>query len=542
MARVDGGYLAARALKIQGVERIFTLSGAHIDPIYRGCAPMGIPFLDTRHEQAAAHMAEGWARATGRPGVALVTAGPGLTNTISGIVNAFVSGSPMVLLAGRSPLKEFLVGVLQELDQARLVRPITKWAETCFETKRIPEYVATAFRHALSDRPGPVYLDVPMDILMGEVTEEEVFFPPPVTPPRPQGDPALIRQAAALLAGAARPVAVAGSGVWWSQADAQFRRLVEMAALPVAFTYRGIGALPSDHPLALGAYGQEDADVILSVGSRYRSLSFRSDVKVIQVDIDGAELGRIRPATVPIAGDAGAVLGQLMKEMEGRQVAERGAWLGELRRRQEEHQARLAPLWNSSAVPIHPLRLCREVRDFLNDDALFAVDGGDIGDFGRQTLRVHHMGQNLGGSPLGCLGSGLPFVLAAKAAYPQKQALILSGDGTFGLSAMEMDTAIRHRLPIVCVISNDGAWGMIKHGQEIKYGPGAVVATELGVRRYDKMVEALGGHGEFVQRPEDIRPALERAFASGLPACVNVLTDPTATSDTSVRYATTLGR
>ena len=317
VTKIDGGTMVARALRAEGVRYLFTLSGGHIDLIYNGCARLGIGLVDTRHEQSAVHAAEGWARATGEPGVALVTAGPGVTNAVTAIVNAWVSASPLVVLAGRSPLKEFEVGALQDIDHLCLVQAHTKWARTCLEARRIPEYVSIAFRHACTGRPGPVFLDIPADVLYEEVEETEVTFPEHYrTTARASGDPQLVREAVAMLARAQRPVVHAGSGVWWSGAAEELRELVAVMEVPVVTSNRAQGAVPDDHPLCLSGLGMRfvsDADVVLAVGARHLSPE-RPAAKVLQVDIDAREIGHNRAVEIGIVGDAKAVLRQLVDE------------------------------------------------------------------------------------------------------------------------------------------------------------------------------------------------------------------------------------
>ena len=529
MAEINGGRLVAKVLKQEGVECIFGLSGGHIDSIFQGCLDEKIRVIDTRHEQAAVFMAEGWARVTGKPGVAVVTAGPGVTNAVTGLWNALERASPIIVFGGRSPLKEFEWGSLQDMDSLSLAQTVTKWARAGYETKRVAEYVSMAFRQALGGRPGPTYLEFPVDVLGAKVAEEEVTLPKNYrTTARPQGDPTLVKEAVDLLLGAERPLVIAGSGVWWSQAAKELREFIELTKIPLG---RGQGSVPADHPLCVGAtrVGTKDADVVFLLGTRLnfmlgfgRPPVFSENSRWIQVDIEPTEIGRNRPIDIGIIGDAKAVLKQMIEEARDRcQGRKELPWVEECREQLKSQQEQFEPLLNSDSVPVHPARLCKEIRDFIDREATIVVDGGDISVWGFLSLKSYKPGHFLGVTPSGTLGVGTAFAMAARLARPDKQVLLLSGDGSFGLNGMEFDTMVRHKLPIVCVISNDGAWGMVKHEQQAK-GPDRVIATELGFVRYDKMVEALGGYGEAVERPEDIRPALERAFASGRPACINV--------------------
>ena len=530
MGKINGGELAVRVLKQEGVECLFALCGGQIDSILQGCRDEGIRVIDTRHEQAAVFAAEGWALLTGKPGVAAVTAGPGMTNGVTGLWNALGKACPIVVFGGRSPLRQFELGAIQDMDSLALAKTVTKWARAGYETRRIAEYVSMAFRHALGGRPGPAYLEFPDDVLGASVDEEEVVLPADYrTPARPLGDPDQVSRAVDLLLKAERPLIVGGMGLWWSQAAGELREFVELTGIP----FTG-DALPADHPLRLNPRaGTDQADVVLVLGTRLdfrqgfgRTPLFSKDSRWIQVDIEQTEIGRNRPIEVGIVGDVGAVLRQMTEEARDRcQGRKELPWVKAVRERsQEALQNRVAGHIDSDNSPVHPARLCREIRDVLDRDATMIFDGGEISGWGMSVLRSYHPGHMLSIVPTGTLGVGTSYAIAARLARPDKQILLLSGDGSFGLNPMEFDTMVRHNLPIVCVISNDGGWGMIRRFQ-LSQGKGRAVGSELeSFARYDKLVESLGGYGEAVEKPEDIRPALERAFASGLPACINVRT------------------
>lgn len=539
----DGGDLVVKALKWEGVKYVFALSGEYIQSIMDACLDEGIRLIDVRHEQAAVHMADGWARINRRPGVALVTAGPGVANAVSGMAVASKQGSPVVLIAGRTPFSEFDTGSGQDLDQTGLMRTITKWSATCYEITRIPQYISQAFRYALFPPMGPVFIDFPADILESEIDEESISFIPTVSPAKPLGEQRLIEAAIEVLFQAKKPLAIAGSGVWWAGAEEELREFIETTGIPLLLSQMARGILPEDHPLCFGPFrpGTREADVILVIGARLnRWLSkglpplFGTNQKWVQIDINPGEIGRNRPIDIGIVGDAKEVLKQMTQLAKGR-VWQTGAWVEECRRHLQERWKRMEEDMLSDKVPIHPLRLCYEISRFLDRDAILCIDGGDIAVFATMAIRVYQPGNWLDMGNMGFLGTGIPFGIAAKLSYPQKQVLVLTGDGSFGFNAMEMDTAVRHNVPIVVVIANDGAWGMIKHRQEIIYG--RTIGTELGFKHYERIVEALGGYGEYVEKPQDIRPALERAFASGVPACINVRTDPTAISLATLRTA-----
>ncbi len=536
MGKLDGGQLVVRVLQREGVRYLFSLSGGHLLRIYDATIDAGIRIIDTRHEQAAGHMAEGWSLSTGEMGVCAVTAGPGLTDAVTAVANARMSNSPMLVLGGRSALFENDMGALQDLDQMSLMTPITKWAGRCHETKRIPEYMSMAYRHALSGRPGPAYLELPFDILSNQVEESEVVFPDNDRPRyRAAGQPEAIEEAAAVLARAERPIVICGAGGFWANASEALTSFVEKTGIPVMTRSYGKGVVPDSNRLTLagsmmatmGPMSQADAVLLLGCRLNFSMLygrQFGPGVKIIQVDIEPTELGFNRGPDVGIHGDIKVVLEQLTQAVPS---TPKRAWGAEAVKMVKEATEMSLAAMDMNAVPVHPQRLVCDIRDVVGGEGVYVCDGGDIHLFGVETFPSERPGSLLAtGLAFGCLGVGLPFALSAKLAHPDRTVILLSGDGTFGLNGMEFDTAVRHRIPVVCVVGNDQAWGMIKHGQEAMFGKERVCGCELGPVRYDLMVRDLGGHGEFVERPEDIRPALERAIDSGKPACVNVLTDP----------------
>ena len=533
---IHGGWLVAKILKKEGVEVVFTLSGGHIAAIYDGCMREGIRVVDTRHEQAAVHAAEGWAKSTRTPGVALLTAGPGVTDGVTGVANAYLAGSPILVIGGAAPLGFWDRGALQEMGQIDLLRPITKWARTVHETSRLAEYTAMAFRQMLSGKPGPAFLEMPMDVLNNFVDTDTFFDPGEPANYRSSGrifpDPELVHKAAELLEHAKRPVIMAGTAVWWCDASEPLRKLAERIQAPVFLNGAGRGCLPPTHPLFFSSARRkalEGADTILAVGTR---MDFRLNhgqpplipaaANLIWFDLAAEDIGVNRGVSVGLVGDVGV---SMLQVAEATRQLDQQEWLTYIRG--EEHKAleRDNALMNSTAVPIHPMRFCREIRDFIDEDTTVVGDGGDIVSYGGRVINVAKPGYWLDPGPMGCLGTGTGFAMAAQIARPGQKVLILHGDGAFGLNGMEFESMVRQKLPIVSIIGNDGAWGQIKHPQRALIGHATAAELTPGTR-YDKMVEALGGHGELVERPEDIRPALARAFASGLPACVNVLIDP----------------
>ena len=539
---ITGSEILARALARQGVEVAFYLMGGPMLAAESACIAEGIRMIDVRHEQAAAMMANAYSRVLNRPSVCIAASGPGTTNLVTGVANAFVDGAPIVAIGGSSPISQLGKGAFQEVDQVGMMRPIVRWAERVYDPRRIPELVATAFCQAFGGRPGPVYLDLPGDVLYRQVDEAEVAWTEPFDARRralPAGDPDLVWRAVDILAGAERPVLISGSGILWSDAADELRALVDQAGIPFYTTPQGRGVIPEDHALCFlsaRATAFREADVILVVGTRLNYVvgyaqapRFAADAKLIQVDIDPAEIGRNRPADIGIVGDARMVLRQLAEADGGRVDAKRYAeWLAHLAAVDRGKRAAQETAMRSDAIPIHPLRLCKEVRDFLDRDAILVVDGQEILNYGRQAIPTYTARHRLNSGPFGTMGVGLPYGLGAKAAKPDTQVLVLHGDGSFGLNAMELDTAVRHHLPVITVISLNGGWT----ADPDRNKPG----RELGYTRFDRMAEALGCHGEFVETPDGIRPALERAAGAGVPAVVNVVTDWRARA-TTVQFA-----
>ena len=540
MGSITGSELLAKSLKAQGMDTLFYLMGGPMLETESACIKLGVRAIDSRHEQGASMMAHAYSRLTRRPGVCMASSGPGTINMATGVANAFVDAAPLVAVGGTSPRVYFGMDAFQEVDQLSMFKPITKWATRILDAKRIPDVVATAFRQATSGRPGPVFLDLPGDILGEVVDESSVTMPAQWKPaPRAHGDPAAITEAIALLSRAERPLIIAGSGVWWSDAGAALQTFVGAAGIPFYTTPLSRGSIAEDHELAFlfaRAKAFSEADVVLNVGTRFnyiiqfgRPPRWAADLKVIQVDVDPTELGHNRPADVPIFGDARAVLQQLTAEARGKlDKARYRTWVERLKSIDAEKGLESEKAMSDDKVPIHPLRLCKEVRDFLRRDAILVVDGQEILNYGRQSIPTFTAGHRLNSGPFGCMGVGLPFGIGAKVACPDKQVVVLHGDGSYGINGMEIDTAVRHKIPVLVVISCNGGWTADPKQDK----PG----RNLGYTRYDKVAMDLGAHGEFVEKPHEIRPALERAWASKKPAVVNVKTDYRARA-TTVRFS-----
>ncbi|MFP8876308.1 MAG: thiamine pyrophosphate-binding protein [Myxococcota bacterium] len=534
MPSINGGQLAARALKAAGVDCVFTLCGGHVMPIYIGCQELGIRVVDVRHEQAAVHAADSWARCNpGKIGVAVVTAGPGVTDGVTGIANAWRANSPILVFGGQGPFEQLRRGSLQEMDHIGVVRPITKYADAVYQTPRVAEYVELAIRHAVSGVPGPAYLEIPMDVLMQSVEEEEVQVPRIRTEsPRISPDRDYVREAIEVLQASERPMLMAGTSVKWSNAAATMNRFIAETHIPSFTNGMGRGSVPPDSPEFLNR-SRRDAlkqiDCIVLAGTL---LDFRmrfgqtipADAKIIQLEMDATLIGQNRQADVPLVGNLDCAFEMLLEEMKNGGVQlDYSGWRDSLREIEVAAEAKVQAQLDSDEVPIDPQRMCREVRDWLEtlDDPVVIGDGGDIVATAAKILPVRREGAWMDPGPLGTLGVGMPFALAAQLANPGKPVVIVYGDGAFGLNGFEYDTAVRFNLPIVGIMGNDGAWGQMMRPQKGLYG--TTENTLLNFSRYDKVVEALGGHGEFVENPDEVRPALERAIASGKPALVNVI-------------------
>jgi acetolactate synthase-1/2/3 large subunit len=539
VADFTGGELVARVLEQAGVGHVFTLCGGHILPIYDGCVKDGIAVIDVRHEQAAAHAADAYARLTRNIGVAIVTAGPGVTDAVTGIANAHAARSPVLLIGGAAPLGLRGLGALQEMEQVALLRPITKGAWSVAETRQIPEVLTTAIRVALSGRPGPVFVEIPVDLLLGTIEDRLAPIPAGYVHRTPlAGDAAAVERVAALLAGAERPVVMAGAGVYWDDAAGALARLADAAGAPVFMNGAGRGCLAAEHPLAFSqargfALGQ--ADVVLVLGAPLdfrlgygRSPTFAEDARVCMVDCDPEELGRNRPLAVGITGHLARVLDQLAAALPSGLPARTADWRARVSDKEREARERLDAQCAADDIPVSHYRWAAEIARHVTPETIVVGDGGDVVGCASKIVRLHRPGQWLDPGPFGCLGVGPPFAIAAKLLHPDRRILLIAGDGALGLNGMELETAIRFKLPMTCIVGNDGGWGQIRNPQLSFFGADRAVATSLPNTRFDLMVEALGGRGVLVREPKEIGPALERALSSDDVWCINVVLDPAA--------------
>jgi acetolactate synthase-1/2/3 large subunit len=531
MPRVQGhgGALALGPLAEAGAHEIFTLSGGHVFPFYDACRALGWPIYDTRHEQTATFAAEAVAKLTRRPGIAVLTAGPGVTNGVSAVTTARFNGSPLVVLGGRAPEARWGSGSLQELDHVPILASVTKHAETVRSLSEVPRAVAQAASLAASPHRGPVFLDFPIDVVFASGEAPAAHYEPArgLEP-----DPDEIQRAATLLARAERPVVVVGSDVWWNDAVEPMRRLVETLRLPAYANGLGRGCVPADHELACSRTRSmwSEADVVMVVGA---PLDFRlgfgrfGTAQVIHVVDDPSQVAGHVPLAAAPAGDLVAILEGIVEEatrLPGR-PASREAWIERLRAAEAEARAKEAVELASDAVPIHPARIYGELAKRLERDAVVVGDGGDFVSFAGRLVDVYEPGTWLDPGPFGCLGTGLGYALGARVVYPSRQVVLLAGDGAFGFSGLDVDTLVRHRMPVAIVVGNNGIWGLEKHPMRALYGYDVAADLQPGCR-YDRVVEALGGAGETVTDPSELGPALDRALAADVPYLVNVVMDP----------------
>jgi len=524
--------MVAQAIAAEGVDVVFTLSGGHVMPVYEGCRREGIRVVDVRHEQSAAHAAEAWGRVRRACGVALVTAGPGVTGTVTAVANSLSAQTPVVVLGGARPLGQAEQGALQELDQLALMKPITKWAAVCPTPGQIYRFVSTAFRHALAPPRGPVYLELPADVLFGKA-DPESRPRPSRTPVRTSGDPLELEKAVDLLNRAERPAVVAGSGIWWDGAARHLAAFVETGVLPTFLSGSGRGSLPPEHALFFQharTTALEEADVVCVIGTpldfRLRFGRFAAP-GLIHVHGDPRELGRNRVPGAALAGDCALVLEAFAEGVE-KPGGGRAAWLAHLREAEsawwDEHRAAV----ESDTVPINHYRLGRELDRVLEPGTVVIGDGGDVVAAVSRVLRVHEPGHWLDPGPFGCLGVGPGYAIGVGAAGFGSTLVCVMGDGAFGLNGMDFDSLVRFSIPAVLVVGNDAAWGEVRQPQIGFYGEEGEIATRLAPSRYDRLCDVFGGHGEHVETPAEIGPALERALGSGEPAIVDVALDPDA--------------
>jgi acetolactate synthase I/II/III large subunit len=523
------GRLIARRLKASGIDTVFTLSGGHLFSIYDGCRSEGIRLIDTRHEQTAAFAAEGWSKVTRQPGVAALTAGPGVTNGMSAMAAAQQNSSPLLVLGGRAPAQRWGMGSLQEIDHVPFVAPLTRFAATAPSAEAVSGLIDEALRAAVGAPSGVAFIDFPMDHVFSVAADDGRPGALTDLPAAPPADGDALDRAAGLLAAAQRPVIMAGTNVWWGHAEAALLRLAEQRQIPVLMNGMARGTVPADHPLAFSrarskALAEADVAVVVGVPMDFRlgfGGVFGPETQLIVADRAQPERDHPRPIAAGLYGDLSATLTALAEPT----AAGHDDWLAELRTIEAAVRDREQVDLADDRSPLHPMRVYAELAPLLERDAIVVIDAGDFGSYAGRVIDSYVPGAWLDSGPFGCLGSGPGYALAAKLARPDRQVVLLQGDGAFGFSGMEWDTLVRHNVPVVSVIGNNGIWALEKHPMEALYGY-SVVAELRPETRYDKVVRALGGHGELVSTPAELRPALKAALSNGLPAVVNVLTDP----------------
>jgi thiamine pyrophosphate-dependent acetolactate synthase large subunit-like protein len=527
----DGGRLAAETLRRCDVDTMFTLSGGHLFPLYDGCVKAGIRLVDTRHEQTATFAAEGWAKVTRRPGVAALTAGPGVTNGVSAITSAYMNGSPVLVIGGRAPTARWGAGSLQELDHLPIVASITKKATTAASSEQLPGLIDSGLRAACTPHRGPAFVDVPLDAWgMSAVTLPDSPHPEELAGGEP--DPDAVTAVAKLVREAARPVLMVGADVFWGRAEDELRAFAERARLPTFANGLGRGLLPADHELSFSrvrgtAFGEADLVVVAGAPLDFR-LGFGrfGDARVVHIaDSPGGVAAHV-DLVASVAGDLARTISALADGASSpAATGEREVWVTRLRDEEQSRRAREADDLASDASPIRPTRVYGELRRRLERDAIVIGDGGDFVSYAGKYVDTYLPGGFLDPGPYGCLGTGSGYALAAALAHTDRQVVVMWGDGALGFSLGDLDTLVRFGADVVGVVGNNGIWGLEKHPMRLIYGYDVVAELRPGTR-YDEVMTALGGHGELVTAPDEIGPALDRAFATSGPSLVNVLTDP----------------
>ena len=542
--RISGGHLVAKALKNEGVDVIWTLCGGHIIDIYDGCLDEGIDIVDVRHEQVAAHAADGYARMTGRPGCAVVTAGPGTTDAVTGVANAFRAESPMLLIGGQGALSQHKMGSLQDLPHVDILQPITKFAATVPHTARVADMVSMAFRECMNGAPGPSFLEIPRDVLDATVERDDARIPGPGryrASTRSLADARDIERLADILVASERPCILLGSQVWTCRAADEAAAFLRALNLPAYMNGAGRGTLPPGDPHHFHRtrrYAFDKADAIVIVGTPFDfrmgyGRRLNQAATVVQIDMDYRTVGKNRDVSLGLVGDVGAILAAVADAATGRAdngARRREAWLAELRAAERKATEKLMPDFLSESIPISPYRVAWEINEFLTEDTIYIGDGGDVVTVSAQAVQPRRPGHWMDPGPLGTLGVGVPFAMAAKRVHPDKEVFCYFGDGAFSLTGWDFETCLRFNLPFLGVVGNNSAMNQIRFGQISKYGAQrGNVGNKLGDVDFDRFAEMLGGHGESVREPQQLRPALERAreaVKSGKPALVNVWVDP----------------
>ena len=541
--RPDGGELLARTLKAAGVTEIFALHGGHLECFWQGCVRHGLRLTDFRHEASAGHAADAYARTTGRLGVCVVTSGPGFTNAITAITNAYLDGVPVLFIVSSPPLRDVETNPLQGgIDQVAMALPTTKWAHRITHTERIPELAAQAVRTCMNGRPGPVLLDVPIDVLHIPVDEARVCQATGLnvrTAPAPAAED--VAAIIDLLKAAQRPAIFVGNGIRFAGAEGELRRFAEAARIPVFCGGHGYGALPYDHPLwgkdlallgALRMMGQPGLDALLVVGARLGMFSggrseaiVPSGIPIAQVDLHPAEIGRLRDVKIPVLADAREALRALADAAQKTDWPDRSAWIATATGIKSMAGGMFGPA-EPQQTPVHPYHAMEALAAALPRDAIYVLDGGETSAWSHMVLKADASCQIIGAGYHGALGVGPGMAVGAQIAHPDRRVVHITGDGAMGFNIQEFDTQVRHGLPVLTVVCNNQLWGMSAHGQDLIYGRAKRVMIDLAGTRYADIAQAFGCHAERVTRLTELAPAVARALAAGKPACIEVMIDP----------------
>jgi 2-hydroxyacyl-CoA lyase 1 len=539
MAEIDGATLVARCLKQQGIDELFGVVGIPVTGIALAAPGEGIRYVGMRHEQAAGYAAQAISYMKGRIGACIVVSGPGMTNAISALGNAWSNCWPMLLIGGSSNQILNHMGDFQAAPQVELARPFCKWVGQAERLEHIPRYIATAVRLAISGRPGPVYLDLPGDIIMSRIDESKIDYPPRVeAPPTPTVEPAMIKKALGALRSARQPLAIIGKGAAWARAEEQVRRFIDETQMPFLASPMGKGVVPDDHPLSVAAartYALQNADLVFLIGARLNWIMhfglpprFRKDLRVVQLDIAAEEIGTNVPTEVPLVGDARAVMTQMVAALEEEpwQISASSPWRQGLQKEIDAKRAATVPLLESDDVPMSYYRPLQEIQNALPRDAIIVTEGASTMDISRQVLDNYEARHRLDAGSWGTMGVGPGFAIAAQVANPGKRVIALEGDAAFGFDGLEVEVAVRHKLPITWIVFNNngigGGPGTLPENAPLP--PGAFVPNA----RYDKVIEAFGGKGYHVETPEEFRAALRESFDSGATTLINVSINPQA--------------
>ena len=539
MAEIDGARLVARCLKQQGVDELFGVVGIPVTGIAAAAASEGIRYIGTRHEQAAGYAAQAISYLKGRVGACLVVSGPGMTNAISALGNAWANCWPMLLIGGSSNQALNHMGDFQAAPQVDLAKPFCKWVGQAERIELIPRYIATAVRHSISGRPGPVYLDLPGDVIASSLEEDDLAYPPRVeAPPAPQVDPATIKTALAALKSARQPLAIIGKGAAWAGAEEQVRRFIEETQMPFLPSPMGKGVVPDGHPLSVAAartYALQNADLVFTIGARLNWIMhfglpprFREDLRVVQLDVAAEEIGASIPAEAALVGDAKVVMAQMVAELEENpwQIAADNPWRQALDKERKAKQETTAPMLESDEVPMNYYRPLQEIQRLLPRDAIIVTEGASTMDISRQVLDNYEPRKRLDAGTWGTMGVGPGFAIAAQVADPDKRVIALEGDAAFGFDGLEIEVAVRHKLPITWIVFNNNGigGGPSSLPEGVAYPPNAFVPNA----RYDKVMEAFGGKGYHAETPQELRTALQESFDSGETTLINVTINPEA--------------